>query len=193
MLKNHANPKSIRTYIKFPIELWKRELQQYHDKDFIIDGLTNKFLIGIDSGKTKTGSLSTRRTHIPIDGPTAVAICELMQKGVKKGFISGPYTDKAHLPKIVSDLHISPIFGIKQPNKIRPIHHLSFPKNKRNDQDMSVNDMLRDELKTAQYTSFREVIELILKAGRNSYLFILDAQDAYYRVPIHENDYHLNY
>ena len=95
------------------------------------------------------------------------------------------------MPQYINHLHVSPIFGVKQPNKIRPIHHLSFPKNSKNKFDASVNDILLEKLKTAQYTTFQDVVKMVLTAGKNSYLFIVDAQDAYYRVPIHEQDHHL--
>ena len=91
----------------------------------------------------------------------------------------------------VKYLHIPPIFGIKQPNKIRQIHHLSYLKKPKNRYDYSDNELLEDKWKTAQYTTFREVVKMVVTAESGAFLLIVDAADAYYRLPIHKDDHHL--
>ena len=44
-------------------------------------------------------------------------------------------------------------------------------------------------MKTVQYVSFREVVNLVNNAGKGAYIFLIDAQDAYYRVPIQKEDW----
>ena len=182
------NPTKVGSYGNFPLQVWKKQLQEYKNRSYILEGLTNKFRIGIDVKKVKTEKLSNKKARIPVDTKTGVAICEMLVKGVKKGFVSGPYTSRHYLPKYISHLHISPIFGIHQSNKIRPIHHLSFPK-KSTVNSRSVNDMLDERWKTVQYTTFKEVLTMVATAGPGSYIGYADAKDAYYRLPIHPDDH----
>ena len=168
--RDNLNPTEIQVYGSFPLKLWKKELENHPNRDFILDGLENRFRIGVDTDKLKDGKLSTKRTYVYLDKDVQEAICEMFVKGINKGFISGPYRHLTDLPDFIQKqgLHISPIFAVKQTNKIRPIHHLSYPKNKKcNKQQLSVNDILKDEYKTAQYTTFKEVVRMILKAGPN--------------------------
>ena len=168
--------------------MWKKHLQDYKKKKFILHGLVHKFSIGVDRKKLQTEKLSNKKARIPIDTKTGVAICEMLVKGVKKGFVSGPYTSRVHLPHYINNLHLSPIFGVKQSDKIRPIHHLSFPK-KSTRNTRSVNDVLYQKWKTVQYTTFLEVVRMVYVAGKGSYLYMADAKDAYYRLPIQKADH----
>ena len=44
-------------------------------------------------------------------------------------------------------------------------------------------------MKTVQYIRFKEVVNLVNNAGPGAFIFLIDAQDAYYRVPTHPDDW----
>ena len=73
------------------------------------------------------------------------------------------------------------------PGEYRTIVHLSW-----RGKLYSINDLICDKLSTVQYIKLKEVVKLIKSAGRGGYIFIVDMQDAYYRVPIHPDDYKYN-
>ena len=57
---------------------------------------------------------------------------------------------------------------------------------------LSINELLCEYMKTVQYIRFREVVNLVNNAGHRAFIFLIDAQDAYYRVPIHPDDFRYN-
>ena len=82
---------------------------------------------------------------------------------------------------------MAPVFVVPKPNGTwRPIVHLSY---KRWGKLYSINDLLYDYVKTVQYIKFREVVHLVNNAGPGAFIFLIDAQDAYYRVPIQPSDW----
>merc|ERR1711991_817752 len=111
------------------------------------------------------------------------AITEWFIKGRNKGYICGPFELDFQFP-----LHISPLFVVPKPIKdqYRPIGHLSY---KKYPWQYSVNDILLESHKHVKYVSFKEIIEMMHNAGKNAYMWTVDAQDAYYRIPIHPNAY----
>ena len=115
-----------------------------------------------------------------------MAITEWLVKGINKGFILGPFTKKL-LPPHLNDIHCSPVFAVDKPVGYRPIHHLSYPRNKKGCQ--SVNDLIDDKFKHVQYTTFKQVVALARAVGVGGYLWVVDAKDAYYRVPVKKKYY----
>ena len=85
----------------------------------------------------------------------------------------------------------APLFVVPKPgvHKYRPIVHLSWNEHFTL---LSINDLLCEYMKTIKYISFREVVRLVNNGGPGAYIFLIDAQDAYYRVPIHPNDWRYN-
>ena len=64
--------------------------------------------------------------------------------------------------------------------KYRIIHNLSA----RDKFGVSVNDVVDGSWKAVQYTAFLEVVKLAHDLGPGAFLWTVDAEDAYYRVPI---------
>ena len=116
------------------------------------------------------------------------AISDWIVKGVNKGYIAGPYDLDYKFPW---QLHCSPLFVVPKPGfrKYRPIVHLSW---KQYGKYFSVNELLCEYMKTVQYIKFKQVVNLVNNAGHRAYIFLIDAQDAYYRVPIHPDDFKYN-
>ena len=142
--------------------------------------------MGIDPDKVVDPSkISGNSCYIPLTGPQQIAISEWIKKGVDKHFIVGPFDldYKFEFDK----LYIAPMFVVPKPNKTwRTILHLSW---KPHPNMFSVNDLLCEHMKTVQYVRFKEVVNLINNAGKGAYIFLIDAQDAYYRVPIQRSDW----
>ena len=74
----------------FDLQFWKDNLQGYYDFDFIIDGLSNGFPVGIPD--VAVMPTSGKRPSIPLAYEVKLAICEWLAKGVNKGYILGPFT-----------------------------------------------------------------------------------------------------
>ena len=120
--------------------------------------------------------------NLPTTPAQKEKISRKLVEGVQKGCMLGPFT-KEQVP--IADLHCSPLGAIpKGTDGIRPIFHLSYPRS-----GVSINSEISDANKTVVYTSFRDVVKLVLRIGRNGYLWICDAEDAYLRVPVHKDDW----
>ena len=53
----------------------------------------------------------------------------------------------------------------------------------------TINECLHQHMKTVQYVRFLEVVLLVTNASIGAWIFLIDAQDAYYRVHIHPDDW----
>ena len=134
----------------------------------------------MDSPENAGKKLCPGNIFIPLANDEKHAITQWILKGVTRGYIAGPF-DPSH--EFGFNLHLSPLFVVRQPNKLRPVAHLSYSKNG----TVSVNELVREAEKSVQYINFRELVTLIHAAGEGAYLFIVDAEDAYYRVPIKQS------
>ena len=83
------------------------------------------------------------------------------------------------------NLHFSPIGVVpkKEVGQYRLIHHLSYPK------DNSINDHIPDVLKTVQYSSINDAIEIILNMGSNANMAKTDISNAFRIIPVHPHDH----
>lgn len=154
-----------------------------------MNGIRFGFKMGVDSTKPLNDMLITHDPiYIKLNFHEKQAITDWLLKGVSKGFICGPFDLHYKFPW---QLHCSPMFVVPKPGfrKYRPIVHLSW---KQFGYMYSINELLCEYMKTVQYISFREVVNLINNAGKNAFIFLIDAQDAYYRVPIHPSDFKYN-
>ena len=144
------------------------------------------FRIGFDPNKTAdSNKISGETCYIPLGGSEKKGISEWILKGTEKGFISGPF-DLDYKFKF-GKLFLAPVFVVPKPNGTwRPIVHLSY---KKYINQFTINDLLCEYMKTVQYIRFREVVNLVNNAGPGAYIFLIDAQDAYYRVPTHPDDW----
>ena len=110
------------------------------------------------------------------------AITNWIVAGIGKGHVIGPFTAKNNP---FTNYVISPLFTVPKAvddivKRHRIIHHLSAS----GTNGISVNDVVPDTWKHVQYTTFKEVVKLAYELGPGAYIWTVDAQDAYYRVPI---------
>ena len=105
-----------------------------------------------------------------------------------KGFIVGPFTTDHQFN--FGKLLIAPFFTLPKPDgSRRPIVHLSWDDH---GNKYSVNDIVDEAFKPVKYITLKELVALCKAAGPGGYIFIVDMQDAYYRVPIHPSHYKYN-
>ena len=171
------------------IDTWDECLKEYKYRKFILDGITKGFSIGINKENiVDERFITTDPCYIDLNYHETEAILQWLHKGVDKGYIAGPYSKDHEFPWT---LHCAPIFVVPKPGfrKFRPIVHLSW---KQFDHMFSINELLCEHMKTVQYVSFLEVVNLVNNAGKDAYIFLIDAQDAYYRVPISPEDFRYN-
>ena len=170
-------------FCDFPIKLWADSLQGFQHRDLILNGLHSGFDIGeLDIHPEPYYSAPFQ---FQLEPEVQLAITEWIARGVTSGFILGPFkAGKSPFP----NLHCSPLFAVPKPNgDWRPIHHLSYPKDP--EYGISINAILDPALKEVHYTSFYDVLRLVDNVGKGGYLWLVDAKDAYYRVPIAEKFY----
>ena len=180
------NPEIGTITTRYDVKLWKKELKGFYDVDYIINGLTYGFTIGIDPELQDIDNKLCKDTmYIHLTNKEKNAITKWFVKGTQKGYICGPFELNYEFPW---PLHLSPLFVVPKPIKdeYRPIGHLSY---KRYPWQYSVNDIISDNNKHVKYISFKEIIEMMHNAGKNAYMWTIDAQDAYYRIPIHRSAY----
>lgn len=77
-------------------------------------------------------------------------------------------------PFICSPLGLVP----KSDGNFRRIHHLSYPPG------TSVNDSISEEASYLTYTTFDDVLALVLQAGRHSVIVKKDVRDAFRNIPL---------
>ena len=117
---------------------------------------------------------------VPTTVPQDLSITNWIVKCHQKGFLLGPFQDEL-LPYDV--VYTSPLFTVSKPDfKRRVVCNLSHPKFN----GVSVNDCIDPAAKAVQYISFVELCLFVYELGYDARLWIVDAQDAYYRVPIKE-------
>ena len=174
--------------MEFNFDLWQEHLLDYApvgdgllSGDEIVHGLKDGFEIGIIPDQPDPQW--NRIPRIPLSAEVQLAITDWLAKGVNKGYILGPFK-RGSCP--IHGLICSPLFAVPKPPlngiiRYRPIQHLSYPKG---GWGTSINDLIDPKAKEVHYTSFYDVLRLVDKIGSDGYLWVVDAQDAYYRVPI---------
>lgn len=122
---------------------------------------------------------------MPMTPQKIKAMLDWCIKGVKAGWLLGPiHADEVDLNKVT----LSPFGAVVQPNKIRPIVNLSYPKHGKN---KSVNDTIKPEFKAVKYITLQEIVKLFYSLGKGAYVWSADAKDAYLMIPIRDNDMNL--
>ena len=161
--------------VGFNYDVWATELSDYHDATYILQGISDGFDIGLMSDPPQP-TYSDNPT-LPVNPCLDTWILDWIIKCINKGFLLGPFTE-SNCP--VKDVYFSPIFAVPKPDlSWRIICHLSYPKN-----GISINDLIADEWAHVSYIKFTEVVKFVYKLGYDARLWVIDAQDAYYRVPI---------
>ena len=181
-----ANPSLRVLNDRFPLAVWTERLKGFSHYNYVIDGITRGFSIGVDPQKVVDPSrISAADRRTCMTTVQEEAITEWVRKGLKKRFIVGPFDLDYKFS--FGQLYLAPLFVIPKPNGTwRTIVHLSF---KLSQYLYTINELLYPHMKTVQYIRFKEVVELVNRAGKGAWLFLIDAQDAYYRVPIHPSDW----
>ena len=174
------------------MNVWCKRLRGFSNYNYVINGISNGFKIGINPDVVCPDFISGDPYYIDMDLNERKAITGWITKGLEKGYMSGPYTSRSVLPW--PRLYCAPIFTVPKPMidnipRYRPIVHLSWTLF---DTLFSINDLLCEYMKTVKYITFREVVNMVNNAGPGAYIFLIDAQDAYYRVPIHPDDWKYN-
>ena len=141
-------------------------------------GLSLGFRIGFGS---QSSSLHSSSRHHPSSLQDGAIVSRHIAGEVEVGRMQGPI-----LPApVASSVHTSPnglIHKAHQVGKWRLISELSFPRN------ASVNDGIRQDLCSIQYSSVDDAVSLIRILGQSTPLIKLDIKDAYRNIPVHPYD-----
>ena len=80
------------------------------------------------------------------------------------------------------NLHFSPLFTVLKPDFVqRVVCHLSYPS-----WGTSVNDCIPEHYKSVSYIQFAEVAKFVYDLGYDARLWVVDAKEAFYRVPVNK-------
>lgn len=122
---------------RFNVDIWFNELKDHPNHDytaFILDGITNGFGIG-HNGTIPTG----KARNLPINNFEKIKITKWLFKRIKAGYILSPFSEKNNP---FPDLVVSLVGAVpKDKTDVRPIHHLSAP---RNNSGIAVNETIKE-------------------------------------------------
>ena len=160
--------------VGFNYDVWNDALYGYSDYNFVWNGIHDGFDIGWIPNAEPT---YVDNPYIPVSEPAQFAITRWLIKRHASGVLLGPFTvDNCPF----AELHFSPLFTVLRPDALfRVVQHLSHPRN-----GVSVNDCIMEEAKEVSYMYFTDIAEFIYLLGIGSYLWVIDAKDAYYRLKI---------
>ena len=183
----------VPTPTPFNLALWEAHLADYivevdgvleHRGRFVYEGLANGgFDIGVEDDFDYPQSVDSQFPSL--DFGQRYAVTHWIVNCIQKGFVIGPFLP-GKVPQYLQPYKISPVFTVPKPNtddlvkKYRVVHHLSHPSKKIG----SVNSIINRDWTKVCYTSFREVVTLAYALGPGAWLWAVDAQDAFYRVPV---------
>ena len=147
--------------------------------------LTAQLFKGFDSGfkiaffKKPNSDLNVKNSKSTVEHKKEVQ--DHINKELNHGRICGPFN------KIPFDIfQISPIGLVpKKDGSFRMIVNLSSPKG------ASINDGIPDSAASVSYTTLSSALNLILKAGKDSFLAKSDIKSAFRLLPLSPEDYHL--
>ena len=165
------------TSYNFKYDKWRTGLQGFEFADTVWDGITTGFDIGWIPNTEPT---YVDDPVIPTTVPQDLSITNWIVSCHQMGILLGPF-----LPATVpyATVFIAPLWTRIKPNfKRRVVCNLSNPKK----WGVSVNDCIDPAAKAVQYITFVELCQFVYDLGHDARLWVVDAQDAYYRVPIKE-------
>ena len=143
----------------------------------ILDGILNG--VNIDF----IGDRETNRfgANIPVDPINIPKVSEAILKDVAAKKKAGPFDSQPF-----EFMAVSPIGAVpkKNSNKIRVIHHLSYPFH-----GDSVNEGIVDE--SLELSTFGDAVRAVRELGEGCYLVKLDVEAAYKQVPVRREDWPL--
>ena len=153
-------------------------LNDYEDKDFIIDGFKFGFFLHFSGEESPLHSSNSHSTKIHSD-----IIEKKINEELRLGRISGPFNTLQYPNSKISPLAIIPK---KEQGKFRLIHNLSYPYD-----ETSVNSNILSSDSTVQYSSIANAIEHIQACSPNAFMAKSDIADAFRLIPLHPSQYHL--
>ena len=152
-----------------------------NDYQFIIDLVT----IGADIKRSEIPPPKSNPNY-PIHGSLLIEkVTEKLLLHLKQGHFRGPYF-KNQLPLFKYKIHTSPIAAkLKASGKPMILVDESAPK------CHNINSVIEQADKTVTYASFIDLCYLLKRIGNRGWIWIVDAVDAYYRIPIQKRFHHL--
>ena len=152
-------------------------LVNYHDKEFIIEGLSEGFDLGY---RGKQGSQRCNNS-VAVNTNKTIALGKVMSE-VAKGRINGPYPNPP-LPYF----KCSPLSLREKstPGKYRLLHDYSYPYD-----DTSVNANIPESASKVKYAVLEDALEPLTRYAA-PYLAKADIAEAYRLLPIRKEDYNL--
>ena len=160
--------------VGFNYAVWEDAMEGYGDAAYIWRGINDGFDIGwLDGMEPDFGQDPT----LPTTESDDFEITQWIVKRHASGILLGPFTEEScPFPQ----LYFAPLFTVAKPLfKRRVVGHLSWPR-----KGVSVNDCIDPAAKAVSYILFTELAKFIYDLGPGAFLWVVDAKDAYYRVPI---------
>ena len=150
---------------------------QSHLATYLVNGFRYGFRIQFIGDRTYFESPNLKSA---LQNPDLVM--SKLQKEITAGRIAGPFTRPPFPEFHSSPIHIVPK---KTPNKVRLIHHLSYPSS------FSVNDNIPADCSTVHYATINQGVKLVQRLGVGWFLAKTDIKSAFRIIPLHPHDYPL--
>ena len=169
---------NIKTYKKIFYPLQKINESDYN---FIITLISE----GADIKRTEIPPPTSNPPYPQPDNDTTIKVTTKLLHHIDLGQFRGPYNDD-NLPAFKYKIHYSPITAKTKPSgKAMILIDQSAPL------ICSINSEILDSDKKTIYSTFEQLCDLLLRIGINGFIWIIDAVDAYYRIPIQQRFHHL--
>ncbi len=142
----------------------------------VANGLQYGFDLQIDDSR----SFSRPGPNYIRDAVDEEVIDTYLKTGIEQGRIVGPFNTKDDASNwLKAPLRVNPLFIVWSGGRLRPVCNFSSPK-----KGTSVNSAIYDDWATAQYVSLRRQVQAFSKAGKGSYIWLVDAKDAYLQLKV---------
>ena len=143
---------------------------------FLVDGFRHGFDIGFRGSITPGVTKNHKSAH---DNKHDVSAA--INKEVERGHTVGPFPRPPF-----TKFHTSPLGAVpKKDGTVRLILDLSYPNGS------SINDGISKEEFSVSYSSFDEATQMVLSAGRGSFMAKIDIKHAFRLCPVRPQDYPL--
>ena len=158
-------------------------LKNISPKDYSF--VMNLVTIGADI-KRSTKPPPISNPNYPINNPLlTIKVTQKFLKHLNDGHFRGPYK-LDELPSLFDKIHTSPIAAkFKNTGKVMILVDASAPKNH------NINSEILQIHKTTKYSTFQHLCWLLIRIGPYGWIWVVDAVDAYYRIPIQKKFQHL--
>lgn len=174
--KSRNQHSSLPTQIK--VNLLDKLLTGYQDRQYIIDGFTNGFMIDFTGKEDPLSSTNSQSAYIYHD-----VVDEKLKNETFLGRVAGPFDTPPFINFKSSPLAVR---EKAEKGKYRLLHNLSFPYN-----HQSVNANIPKESCHVQYATIKDAIQVIQTYGTSTFMAKTDIADAFRIIPLHPSQYHL--